>query len=68
MAGVLWWQIDSLNDLIVYRLEQYPMQTITETVTCSDGSTVVVVTTRLDGESTSDFVARHRDLVAALKA
>lgn len=67
-AGVLWWQLDSLSDLIVYRLQEQRVQTLTQTVTNAAGDPVTVTTTRLDGESVSDFVARHYEAVAAAKA
>lgn len=42
------------------------MQTITEEVTRPNGRKVTVVTTRLDGETEAQFVARHDATVAQL--
>lgn len=44
------------------------MQTLTQKVVKSNGDEVTVVTTRLDGESVADFIARHAAVVEALKA
>lgn len=42
------------------------MQTLTEDVTRPDGRKVKVTTTRMDGESIADWIARHDAAVAAL--
>lgn len=68
MAGVLWWQLDSLSDLITYRLENQNVQTLTQKVTNASGEEVIVTTTRGSDETVEAFVARHNAAVAAVKA
>lgn len=43
------------------------MQTLTQTVNNSSGDPVTITTTRNDGESVADFVARHNAVVAYVK-
>lgn len=45
-----------------------PMQTLEEDVKRRDGSSVHVTTTRREGESVADFLARHNEVVEAIKA
>ena len=68
MAGGLWWQLASLSDLITHRLQEQPLQSLEQTVTNAAGESVKVITVRQTGESVADFVARHNDAVAAVKA
>lgn len=43
------------------------MQTITQTVTRANGTTVTVTTPRKEGESLADWIGRHDAAVAALE-
>lgn len=44
------------------------MQMLEEDVKRRDGSSVHVTTTRREGESVADFLARHNEIVEAIKA
>lgn len=57
---------ERLHDLVTNRSHE-PMQRLEQDVTREDGSITRVITTRLEGESVADFLARHDEIVSALK-
>ncbi len=62
------YKLHNLNELIVHRLQEQPLQSLEQTVTNAAGESVKVITVRQTGESVADFVARHNEAVAAVKA
>ena len=46
---------------------EHAMQTITETITTAEGRTLVIKTTRNDGESLAAWKARHNAAVAEMQ-
>lgn len=68
MAGVLWWQLDSLSDLITYRLEQQTVQTLKTTVKNPAGDSVEVITENNGEETAAEQYARHMAMVNIVKA
>lgn len=55
-----------IHELVTHRSHE-PMQRLEQDVTRQDGSITRVITTRIEGESVADFLARHDEIVSALK-
>jgi len=68
-SGSIWWRLSGLRDGIesVIRHHEVAMQTITQTVTNSTGDVASISTTRSDGESVTDWLARHKAAVDAFQ-
>lgn len=60
--------LDSKLAAVLMQTDRSTMQTITQTVTRANGTTVTVTTQRKEGESIADWIARHDAAVAALEA
>lgn len=60
--------LDAKLAAVLIQPDRSTMQTITQTVTRSNGTTVTVTTTRKEGESLADWIGRHFAAVAELKA
>lgn len=56
-----------IESLFITPRPEFDMQTLTETVTLSDGRKITVTTTRGSDETVADFIARHNAVVAALQ-
>jgi len=66
-VSAVWWKIDTVTDGLQRVVNYYeaPVTTATSTVTNSTGISVTITTTKKDGETDSDFLARHIATVAA---
>lgn len=69
-AAVLYasYQFHELSDLIIYKLEQRPMQTLKTTVKNPAGDLVEVITEHNGDETAAEQYARHMVMVNIAKA
>lgn len=71
IAGYRVASLDTSIEELIREIHHQPisaMQTLTEEVTTRSGRTITVTTTRREGESVDDFLARHNEAVDAAKA
>ena len=69
-VSAVWWKIDHITDGLQRVVSYYeaPVTTASSTVTNTTGVSITITTTKNDGETDADFMARHIATVAAAQA